>query len=254
MEIGVFYRFPILEGLLGFFIVVSFGIALNRPGMDPGILLVIGSDWSEQFAYYLDYVQLQFQVTVTTSFVVAQFILAFIIPTMIAFNFSMSIQSGLIETALTYPVGRRMLLAVKSFLVILIFGIMTILVPIAVSSAVIPGSKDVAAISLPVAAACIHILYLVLTTMLIAVLSKSAAVTVVGGSGFHLSSLLIGMSIQTPSLHVFLSPVTAATEFVLDSAAVPIEASDIIVMMAALSFISLLSLTIGAILFDRMDV
>jgi hypothetical protein len=166
----------------------------------------------------------------------------------------MSIQNGLIQTALTYPTGRRMLLLVKSLLVVLTCGLITTLVSVVASYTLIPGSKDLATIFSSIAAIWVYVMFAVFTTALIAILSKSAAVTAVGGAGIQFGFLLIGMSTQIPSVHVFFSPVTAVSEFVLGNAAIQVTAYEIVAMVGALLCISLVLLIASVALFERMDV
>jgi len=209
------YPFPTIIGLLSLFIYIASVSLQGLPDHGMQLYLPIGWDpvvMTDELAAAIR--------TMTTrasalSIVNSFHIVLLLIPLLIAFNFALSFGNGQIRTLVSYPIGRGKLLLVKSGLVFILIATTVTVGAITGLIFYYPFSIDVVVLGQLLIPLWITVFLMTTSCMFIAVLSRSAPITAVGGIGLWVGIYIMipGQSIP-PFLAYSLYPILAAINFV----------------------------------------
>ncbi len=216
LEWSAFYQFPTLEGIFALLLGIAFLFTSAITGRDPGISISPFPVWDggEVYEYYLEYV-----MDITTSvlgiiFTLFAFVFVFIASLMIAFNFGKSLDDGFAQTCLSYPVSRKGYVATKLVMFLLVFLLLSFIAAISSIYIFIPGPKPITAMVLFFISYSLFTLLVTSCIVLIAILTKNAFSTIVGGTGIWMGFLLLGSLSEIPAVVLsILHPVRVIIDY-----------------------------------------
>ncbi len=263
LEINISYPFPTIIGLLSLFIYIASVSLQGLPDYGMELYLPIGWDSiviGEELATAI--------WTMTTRAAVISILNSFLIvllliPLLIAFNFALSFNNGQIRTLVSYPVGRGKLLLVKG-------GVVFVLIATAVTLGGIiglvffyPFSIDVVLLGQLLIPLWITVFLMTASCTFIAVLSRSAPVTAVGGIGLWFGVLVMIPTQSVPPFLVYaLYPIFAAINYITPGSPSPSPISylwstsmnDVLYGCGVALVLGILLLYLSIMVFRRLEV
>ncbi len=255
IEIGVSYRYPIIEGLvlliflLPLLTMLSFSIDIR-----------FSIDEFDKFTYAVDGFS---KLHLISGLEIWGFLWVLIIPFLTAFSIAKSFEDGHVQTLLTYPITRVKLLAIKITLVIMI-PVATFTVMILFASLVaIPEFPQLIDLMTVLIGCWISFLFYASLSALIATISRKMSTTAIIGLAYpYIASLLNNDSTVPGLLRVVFNPFRAVTRF-LNSSARGIIYDDIIYTITLLDIqygltilliISLILIAVNLWIFKRSQI
>ncbi len=215
LEINMSYPFPTIVGLLSLFIYIASVFLQGLPDYGMELYLPIGWDsitMSEELATAIQTMTIRVSVlSILNSFLVV----LLLIPLLIAFNFALGFNNGQIRTLVSYPIGRGKLLLVKSGLVFLLIATTLTLGGIIGLVFFYPFSIDIVVLGQLLIPLWISVFLITASCIFIAVTSRNAPVTAVGGIGLWFGVFVMIPTQSVPSFLVYaLYPILAAINYV----------------------------------------
>ncbi len=261
LEISMSYPFPSIIGFLSLFIFVASVSLQNLYDFGMKLYLPIGWDsivMGEELATAIRTMTTRAAiVSILNSF----YIVLLLVPLLIAFNLALGFGNGQIRTLLSYPVGRRKLLLVKSGVV---FTLITTAVTLGSIIGLVffyPFSIDVVVLGQLLIPLWITVFLITTSCVFIAVLSKSAPVTAGGGIGLWVGAYMIIPTQSIPSFLVYiLYPILAAINYVIPDQTSPIfslwttSINDVLYGCGAALVLGVLLLYLSIMMFRRVEV
>ena len=215
LEISMSYPFPYIVGFLSLFIYIASVSLQNLPDFGMELYLSIGWDSIAMTEELATAIQTMTTRASVLSILNSYYIVLLLVPLLIAFNFALSFGNGQIRTLVSYPVGRGKLLLVKSGLVFILIATAVTLGGIIGLIFFYPFSIDVIVLGQLLIPLWITIFLMTASCTFIAVLSRSAPVTAVGGIGVWAGVFVMVPTQSIPSFLVYaLYPVFAAINYV----------------------------------------
>ncbi len=261
LETIMSYPFPIIIGLLILFIFMD-AISLQRLS-DTGmkLYLPIGWDNTTMAQELVSAIQTMTTHTAMVSILNSFYLVLVIIPLLIAFNFAQSFGNGQIRTLLSCPIGRTRLLLVKS-------GIVFILITAALTVSSLlglifyyPFSIDIMIMSQLFISLSITIFLITTSCVFVAILSRSAPITAIGGIGLWVGCYVMIPTQTIPELLVNIQyPVLAAINYIVNDFSSPINYlyvtsfNDLLFGCGIALVVGLLLLCISSMMFQRLEV
>ena len=245
IEIGVSWRFPILEGLAA---ILFFGIVMTTVRVRFRAGFTTGD--AQQIANFLD----GLAPRMLHSGLMFFNSLVLLTPILVAIAVARPFEDGFYRTHLTFPVKRLTLLLTKAGLVILILaGLLSfaIMITITLAFPLLPTAAD---LFLVIVATWLYIALQVSISTLIAVQTRKLTTTVIGGIGFWFVVMsLLGLE-GVPSLAiVILNPLTAATEFITQGLGAPVIEDLLLGLVVSLMIVFVLFI-LSFVIFERTEV
>jgi ABC-type transport system involved in multi-copper enzyme maturation permease subunit len=207
IEIGMSYRFPVIEGLAAFIFLTPIwaAVAIWRA-------VSINPDRLEYFIFAeygfsgMHLGDLMFGLTQWLSIIVA---------ILVSFTVAKSFEDGYIQTLLTYPVERVTILLVKIICVIIIpAGLMTFTSLFAILF-VIPQAPLIGHVSIMLLGVWLSILLFATLSMLVAVITKKVSATAIFGLAFGIVTPILLSNPAVPNIAgVVLNPFDAAYRYI----------------------------------------
>lgn len=187
------FPFPALESLLAVVLLISVGICMITQMFDPSISIIPGPDFNntERLQYYLDLAENGASSALREIFTISGFVLAFAIPMQVAFSLAANFEGGLLETLMSYPISRKMLLLTKAVTVIITASTSVILTSALSVGVFFLWFISVFDLMLLAMALCSTVLAITAGALLLAVVSKRVGVTSAGGGALWLGLLAI---------------------------------------------------------------
>jgi ABC-type transport system involved in multi-copper enzyme maturation permease subunit len=253
IEIGMSYRFPVIEGLAALFFLTPIWAAVMT-----WQAVSINPDRLEYFIfaeYGFSGEHLGYCMTGLTQW------LSIIVAILVSFTVAKSFEDGYIQTLLTYPVERVTALLVKIICVIVIpAGLITSTYLFAILF-VIPQPPLLGDVSIMLLGAWISILLFATLSMLIAVITKKVSATAIFGLAFGIVTPLLLNNPDIPNnIRVAMDPYSAAYRYIVNHSTYPmfgIEATPLIDLQIGFGIslmISLVLLTFTLWLFTRSEI
>jgi hypothetical protein len=263
LEINMSYPFPTIVGLLSFFIFIASVALQNLPDYGMTLYLPIGWDgitMTEELAAAIRTMTTRASVlSILNSF----YIVLLLIPLLIAFNFALSFGNGQIRTLVSYPIRREKLLLVKSGLVFILIATAVTLGGIIGLIFFYPFSIDVVLLGQLLIPLWATVFLITSSCTFIAVLSRSAPLTAVGGIGVWVGVFVMTPSQSIPSFLVYvLYPILAAINYILPDSPSPSPLSylwttsmnDVLYGCGVALVLGILLLYLSILVFRRLEV
>ncbi|MHA1638307.1 MAG: hypothetical protein ACTSUO_02705 [Candidatus Thorarchaeota archaeon] len=241
IEIGVSYRYPIIEGLVILIFLMPlwtllslwFDITFQIDDFDKITYAVIGFS-KRRFS---------------SSLIGLTGWLAIIIPVLSSFAIAKSFEDGYVQTLVTYPIDRIKLMLVKFTLVILIPAITFTAMLLFASLVAFPELPILSDVVIILLGAWVSIFFFASFTSLIAVTSKKVSTTAILGISYaFVTSFLQNISTIPNILRVVLNPLNGTVRFIADSAANIVYDVESMTTLIELQFGFSISLIIAIIL------
>jgi hypothetical protein len=261
LEINMSYPFPTIVGLLSLFIFVASISLLNLPDFDLDIYLPIGWDNIVVGEELVRVIRTLTARAAVASILNSFFISLLLIPLLIAFNFALSFNNGQIRTLVSYPIEKKNLLFVKS-------GVLFVLIAAAVTLGGVfglvffyPFTIDVVMLGQLLVSLWITIFLMITSCMFIAVLSRSAPVTAVGGIGVWFGIYVLLPLQSIPSFIVnMLYPIFSTMNYINHEPGSPAyflgttSINDVLLGCGAAMALGALLLYLSVLVFRRVEV
>ncbi|MHA1929187.1 MAG: hypothetical protein ACTSV2_11495 [Candidatus Thorarchaeota archaeon] len=259
LEISISYPFPFIVVIFSLFIIAGLYSLVTMPmyGMD----LYIPKGWNSTIVTEELATSIRKMTTQATvySMLSGLYIVLMLLPVIIGFNLASGINSGQIQTLLSYPIGREKLILVKTGLVfVLVSGSLT---TGSLFSLLFfyPFSIDLASLCLLNITLWITLFLITSTCVFIAVISKSALMTVITGTGGWVIAFMIFMTPSTPShIRNLLFPVLIAMNHINPGFPMMflegISMFDIFIASGAAIAIGCLLMYFSIMLFKRLEI
>jgi len=245
IEIGVSWRFPILEGVAA---ILFFGFLMNSLSMGRETGFSTGNP--QPVFDFLDGLAPLMLHRGMMSFNT----LVLLAPILVAIAVARPFEDGFYRTHLTLPVKRLTLLVTKAGLVILFLaGLLSsaIMITIPLTYPLLPTVAD---LFLVIVAIWLFIALQVSISTLIAVQTKRLTTTVIGGIVFwSVNMSLLGLEGYPSIAAVILNPMTAATEFITQGHRAPVIADFQLGMVISLMIVVVLFI-LSFMIFERTEV
>jgi len=263
LEINMSYPFPTIIGLLSLCIYVTSVFLQGLPDYGMELYLPIGWDSVTMTEELVTAIQTMTTRAAVVSILNSFLIVLLLVPLLIAFNFALGFSNGQIRTLVSYPVGRGKLLLVKG-------GVVFVLIATAVTLGGIiglvffyPFSIDVVVLGQLLIPLWITVFLMTASCVFIAVLSRSAPVTAVGGIGVWFGVFVMIPTQSVPSFLVYaLYPVLAAINYITPGSPSPSPISylwstsmnDVLYGCGVALVLGILLLYLSIMVFRRLEV
>ncbi len=255
------YPFPTIIGLLSLCIYVTSVFLQGVPDFDMELYLPIGWDSVTMTEELVTAIQTMTTRAAVVSILNSFLIVLLLVPLLIAFNFALGFSNGQIRTLLSYPVGRGKLLLVKGGLVFVLIATAVTLGSIIGLVFFYPFSIDVVVLGQLLIPLWITVFLMTASCVFIAVLSRSAPVTAVGGIGLWFGVFVMIPTQSVPSFLVYaLYPILAAINYVAQDRTSPIfylwttSITDVLYGCGVALVLGILLLYLSIMVFRRLEV
>jgi len=261
LEINMSYPFPSIIGFLSLFIFIASASLQILPDVGMVLYLPIGWDSIVMGEELATVIRIMTTRAAALSILNSFYIVLLLVPLLIAFNLALGFGNGQIRTLLSYPVGRRKLLLVKS-------GVVFILITTAVTLGSIiglvffyPFSIDLVVLGQLLIPLWITVFLITTSCVFIAVLSKSAPLTAGGGIGLWFGAFVMIPTQSIPSFLMYiLYPILAAINYVNPGPPNPLSylwtttITDVLYGCGAALVLGVLLLYLSIMVFRRVEV
>lgn len=256
LESDLSYSFPYVEGIVVVFLFIAFTSVLSVFGEGPGVLIRPGPAWNatQSVAFYEEYRNTMAASAYGVSALGFSYVLAFLVPLLVAFTLAGRFEDGTLHTYLSYPISRSSLLLVKTSMMIIVVGLST---TVSALSVVLFFSRNVAvdaAIILLLAALWSYIVLLTCATTLVGVISKNAGATaIVGVLLWYFLTIIVAMPLLPAIARDVLNPILAVTSSI--GSGVPgLHIGEALIGIGGASLIGVLVLIASIIVFERSEI
>jgi hypothetical protein len=253
-EFSTSYRQPGLEFLVALILLFSaFGVSSSAfqslsVRFSPDFLV----HYPDLFADFLSAVKRLGVVSLVAGIKSVYYILVFLIPMFSAFTIASSIENGSLAALISYPVSRRSALLVRVLFPIVFLGASTFICSLIWVGIFLPGVIDLGFYLFAFVLTFTAIMFIFLINSLIAILSKRASVSVVGGFVLGMVFLQLGYMSDT-TLAGVLDPFTLLVS-ILTISNYELGFFDIIASMCIQVSLSIILLVVQLKIFNRMEV
>lgn len=263
LEINISYPFPTIIGLLSLFIYIASVSLQGLPDYGMELYLPIGWDSIAMTEELVSAIWTLTARAAVLSILNSFLIVLLLVPLLIAFNFALSFSNGQIRTLVSYPIGRGKLLLVKSGLVFILMATAVTLGGIIGLVFFYPFSIDVVLLGQLLIPLWITVFLMTASCTFIAVLSRSAPVTAVGGIGLWFGVFVMIPTQSVPSFLVYaLYPVLAAINYITPGSPSPSPISylwstsmnDVLYGCGVALVLGILLLYLSIMVFRRLEV
>jgi hypothetical protein len=193
LDWGLSFSFPTLEGLVAVFLLISVWLCMVSQLHDPHIVIRPGPDFNstEVSEYILNRLESEASTSLLTILTLSEFVLALAIPMLIAFSLAATLESGLLETLLSYPISRKTLLLTRTGIVTIVTSGSVILTSSLSVGVFFLWRISVTDLLLLTVGLCSMALVITTSAILLAVISKRVGITSAGGGALWLGLLYV---------------------------------------------------------------
>lgn len=210
------FSFPTLEGFVAVFILLSVGICMTSQMFDPSISIRPGFNGTERLEYFIELAENEASSTLIAIFTISGYILGLAIPMLMAFSLASGFESGLLETLLSYPIGRRTLLLTKVGITVILTSSLLVLTSVLSVGVFYLWLIPVVDLILLIVALLSTSLAITASAILLAVISKRVGITS-AGCGSLWTGILFVTSNDTEynALHGILNPLQIVVKYLM---------------------------------------
>ncbi|MBD3157829.1 MAG: hypothetical protein GF309_03480 [Candidatus Lokiarchaeota archaeon] len=249
------FSFPTLEGFVAVFILLSVGICMTGQMFDPSISIRPGPGFNstERLEYYTGLAENEASSALIAIFTISGYILGLVIPMLIAFSLASAFESGLLETLLSYPIGRRTLLLTKLGITVILISSSVILTSVLSVGVFYLWQIPIVDLMLLIVALLSTCLAIAVSAILLAVISKRVGITSAGCGSLWIGILFVTSDPEYNILYGILNPCQIVVKYLIGGgSSVGLPELFICLSGSILLGVGLIALSILA--FERVDI
>jgi len=247
-----FYSFPIIEVVVSGLLFLSVYFMANASLSNT--FRLVPAPGSPFVGVFLDIIEQSVINALCVSLLNLSSLLALLIPLLVAFSFARLIETGLLRTYLSYPIGRCSTL-VLSVLLVLAVVVAPITLGLTLSVYIFnPYFPPVDSFVLAATALCLFTLLTVSLTLLLSLLSKSVLATSIGGVGLSYAMLGAGAYYEAPAYAVAaINPLEFTVRYLTGNGP-PTDLGGVLLGLSGSVLIIVLALVLCVFTVQRMEV
>jgi ABC-type transport system involved in multi-copper enzyme maturation permease subunit len=213
---GYTYRFPTLEIIVALFAFVAFSSVLSTSFMNEIVVSPSFDNGSNVLQQLESFLTMRTNGLIVSIFYPYIHVIAFVAPIVVALSLANSFEDRTIQTLLTYPIRRSVLLSSKLFYATILLGAIANILSLCAAFLYLPEIySNMSLMIMLLISIWITIFMAVSISALISLLSKRIAVAAVGGVGFWYSVQLLANSGTLPTfVSQILNPLGTTISFI----------------------------------------
>jgi len=259
-ELTISYRYPTIALLFTVILLIA-GYTVRLVAflsLNPSFLLDAPFNGTEEEQHWMQLIAQRAGYAYSLSFQVCLFLLSFLIPLMVAFTLSRYFEDGTFRTLLSFPIGRKHYIAVKSGVLIGLSFLFPIFASVLWILIWFPASLGIQYFLIVSMSALASVFVIVSSSVLISVITKNSYATELGAlllwGGIRFLQTNIGFPLEViQRVNQFIDPLALAT-FTFYGFVSDFKSIDVLVSILIAFLLSISQLVIAAFLFKRAEV